>query len=191
MHEFCCPGQQKNSAEVSTHKEMVAFDACYSASASSSSRAPPMTERFSEFINKQELADLGRGLIPAKCAKWALITFELWKNARNQAFLVTACLTSCFKAMTPVFLMYTLHVLLLRQENPLESTIHHPRSLHQLLCGLLRQMREINCPNFLDKKDVRFQQLQSFDVHLNKLHSTGIGRQVKHACRSHFKARGE
>ena len=59
-----------------------------------------------------------------------------------------------------------------------------PSSLHQLLCGLLRHMREINpnCPNFLDKKDVRFQQFHhSLDVHFNKLHSSGIGRQVNHA----------
>lgn len=35
MHEYCCQGQQKNSAfEVSTHKEMVASDACCSATAS-------------------------------------------------------------------------------------------------------------------------------------------------------------
>ena len=56
-----------------------------------------------------------------------------------------------------------------------------PSSLHQLLCSLLRHMREINpnCPNFPDKKDVHFQQFHhSLDVHFNKLHSSGIGRQV-------------
>ena len=45
-------------------------------------------------------------------------------------------------------------------------------------------MREVNphCPNFLDKKDACFRQLHhSLDVHFNRLHSNGIGRQVKHA----------
>ena len=48
----------------------------------------------------------------------------------------------------------------------------------------MRYMREINphCPNFLDKKDAHFRQLHhSLDVQFNKLHSNGIGRQVKHA----------
>ena len=47
-----------------------------------------------------------------------------------------------------------------------------PSSLHQLLCGLLRHMGEVNpnCPNFLNKKK---------NVWFN-LHSQGLGR-IKHA----------
>ena len=45
-------------------------------------------------------------------------------------------------------------------------------------------MRNINpgCPNFLDKKDSRFKPLHgTLDSHFHQLHSTGIGRDVKHA----------
>ena len=165
---------------------MVASDARYSASASSSTRAPPTSERFSEFINKQELAELGKGLIPAnttKCTKWALKTFELWKNARNQRFPYDRVPDELFQSNDPSVL--SVHLTRFAVEARKSTGEHYPPStLHQLLCGLLRQMREINpnCPNFLDKKDVRFQQLHcSLDVHFKKLHSTGIGRQIKHA----------
>ena len=45
-------------------------------------------------------------------------------------------------------------------------------------------MRELNpeCPNFLDESDNRFRRLQgTLDSYFHKLHSQGIGRQVKHA----------
>ena len=46
-------------------------------------------------------------------------------------------------------------------------------------------MRNVNlgCPNFLDKKDSRFKKLHgTLDSHFHHLHSTGMGRKVKHAC---------
>ena len=45
-------------------------------------------------------------------------------------------------------------------------------------------MRSINpgCPNFLEKKDSRFKELHGvMDSHFHQIHSTGIGRDVKHA----------
>ena len=62
--------------------------------------------------------------------------------------------------------------------------MYPPSTLHQLLCGILRRMRELNLnyPNFLDKSDNRFWSLQStLDSYFHKLHSEGIGRKVKHA----------
>ena len=39
-----------------------------------------------------------------------------------------------------------------------------------------------DCPNFLDKKDPQFKSLhKTLDALFNKLHSEGIGRQVKKA----------
>ena len=64
------------------------------------------------------------------------------------------------------------------------GNLYPPSTLHSLMCGLLRHMRSINpeCPNFLDKKDVRFQSLhKTLDALFNRLHSDGIGRQVKKA----------
>ena len=59
-----------------------------------------------------------------------------------------------------------------------------PATLHQILCGVLRQMRQLNCMclNFLDKGDKRFKPLHNtLDAHFHKLHSDGIGIKVKHA----------
>ena len=59
-----------------------------------------------------------------------------------------------------------------------------PKTIHQLLCGVLRHMRSTNpgCPNFLDKKDSRFKPLHgAMDSHFHHLHSIGIGRDTKHA----------
>ena len=62
--------------------------------------------------------------------------------------------------------------------------VYPPSTLHKLLCGILRFMREHNpdCPNFLDKSDNRFRQLQgTLDSYFHKLHSEGFGTHVKHA----------
>ena len=59
-----------------------------------------------------------------------------------------------------------------------------PSTIHQLLRGLLRHMREqtSGCPNFLDKQDTRFQQLQgTLDAQFHKLHSEGTGVKTKYA----------
>ena len=59
-----------------------------------------------------------------------------------------------------------------------------PKTIHQLLCGLLRNMRDVNlgCPNFLDKKDSRFKTFHgTLDLHYHHLHGSGLGRPMKHA----------
>ena len=68
-----------------------------------------------------------------------------------------------------------------RMSNP-DQYIYY-ENVYQLMSGLLRYMREANpnCPNYLNKQDTRFQPLQhTLDAHFHKLHSEGIGIQVKH-----------
>ena len=65
-----------------------------------------------------------------------------------------------------------------------DSEYYPSKTLHLILCGILQHMRSINpgCVNFLDKKDVRFKSIHGvMDAHFHQLHSTGIGRDVKHA----------
>ena len=169
MHEFYCEGQRALCARGSTHKEMVASEASACQASSSQARAPPTSERFSEFVHEQELAELGKGLVPAntsKCTKWALKTFERRKTARNQRFPCDHVPDELFQSNDPSVL--SVHLTRFVVEARKATGEHYPpSSLHQLLCGLLRHMREINpnCPNFLDNKDVRFQQLHhSLDV---------------------------
>ena len=195
-----CPGSRER-LEISTHNVIDSSNGMATpptstnelnahasgASAIANTRAPPTIERFREFIDDGELVELGKGLIPAntslRCTKWALKTFELWRNARNERFPDDSVPEDLLMSTDPSLLNthLTQFIVEARKAN---REYYPPSSLHQLLCGILRHMRETNphCPNFLDKKDARFQQLhRSLDVHFNKLHSNGIGRQVKHA----------
>ena len=142
-------------------------------------------QRF-DFASDQQLSELSKGLIPAntsKSTKWAIKTFELWSEARNKSRPqdpVPAHLLTC---NDPVLLSKHLSrfAVEIRKAN---GDPYPPATIHQLLCGLLRHMREVSqdCPNFLDKKDSRFQQLHcTLDAHFHNLHSDGIGRQVQHA----------
>ena len=89
-------------------------------------QTPCNYERFSEFIDDKELAEQSKGLIPAntsKCTNWALKTFELWKNARNQRFpneYIPEDLFHTVDCLTP-----TSPILLWRQGKLMESNIHH------------------------------------------------------------------
>lgn len=56
----------------------------------------------------------------------------------------------------------------------LNGDLYPPATIHQLLCSILRYMRNKNpsCPNFLDKKDSCFKQLKgTLDAYSHKLHS--------------------
>ena len=65
-----------------------------------------------------------------------------------------------------------------------DGSKYPPATIHQLLCGLLMHMKEVNpgCINFLNKKDPRFKQLHgTLDVLFHKLHSEGLGTKIKSA----------
>ena len=167
-----CPG---NSAlGSSSHTARVS-------SSAASDRAPP---RFSEFVSDDELATLSKGLIPANTSrntKWALKTFEEWRNARNLNFPQDPVPETLLTCTDPAVLSVNLSRFSVEARKS-SGELYPPSSIHQLLCGVLRHMRELNphCPNFLDKKDASFRQLHhTLDVHFHKLHSDGIGRKVK------------
>ena len=92
-----------------------------------------------------------------KCTKWALKTFELWKNARNTSF-PDDCVPEDLLMSTDPCLLTTHLTRFAVETRKVNGERYPPSSIHQLLCGILRYMREINphCPNFLDKKDARF-----------------------------------
>ena len=60
-----------------------------------------------------------------------------------------------------------------------------PKSIHQLLCGILRYMRSVtpSCPNILDRKDKQFHALHgACEVVFRCLHQSGVGTDVKHSA---------
>ena len=155
--------------------------------ASSSSTLPNGTsERFSTFVDDEQLAVLSKGVVPAntdKSTKWALANFDAWRKARNEKYPANPVPEDLLTTNDPALLNTQLSrfVLETRKSN---GEPYPPKTLHQLLCGLLRHMRDIHpgCPNFLDKKDSRFKSLHgTMDAHFHNLHSSGVGRDVKHA----------
>ena len=65
-----------------------------------------------------------------------------------------------------------------------DGTEYPPKSLYQLLCGLLRYARQEkpDALNFLDRKDSRFKKLHTTcDVVLRSLYEAGIGTVTKSA----------
>ena len=142
--------------------------------------------RFAAFVTDEQVAALSKGVTPAntdKSTKWAVNNFEAWKEARNQKYPDDQVPDDLFMCTNPTILSVHLSrfVLKTRKSN---SEYYPPKTLYLILCGILRHMRSINpgCVNFLDKKDVRFKSLHGvMDAHFHQLHSTGIGRDVKHA----------
>ena len=133
-----------------------------------------------DFASDEDLSELAKGLVPhsaAKSTQWAVKNFEDWRSARNACHpdnpIPHNALDSCDPEV--INLQLSRFIVVTRKSN---GERYPPSPLHQLLCGLLRSMREKNpeCPNFLDKKDVRFKHIQgTLDAYFHKLHSEGIG----------------
>ena len=135
--------------------------------------------------SEENLLELAKGFTPANTrssTKWALNVFELWKQARNthhpedpvpQDLLVT-CDPSLLNTHLSKFAV---------EAKKANGEIYPPSTIHQLLCGLLWHMRETvqGCPNFLNKQDSHFRHLHgTLNALFHKLHSNGIGVQVRH-----------
>lgn len=147
---------------------------------------PPLKPQRFNFVSNEELSALSKGVVPVntdKSTKWALSNFEAWRSARNVKHPTDQVPDDLFMCTDPATLNTQLSrfVLETRKSN---GKNYPPKTLHQLLCGILRHMRSTNpaCPNFLEKKDSRFKPLHGvMDSHFHQLHTTGIGRETKHA----------
>ena len=117
-------------------------------------------KRFTSFVSNQELSVLSKGLVVPNTNKttlWAIKNFEAWRDAQN---------ISCPQdpipenVLTKEVLNHTLSKYVLETRKT-SGEPYPPKTLHQLMCGLLRHMQSINprCPNFLNKKDTDFQSL--------------------------------
>ena len=179
-----CPGQEASGTDAN-----MTTPNPQSNRASTSGGARTNCERFSNFVDDDELAALSKGVVPAgtdKCTRWALANFAAWKKARNEKHPEDPVPEDIFTCNDPATLNthFSRFVVETRKSN---GDFYPPKTLHQLLCGLLRHMRDVNpgCLNFLDKKDSRFKPLHgTMDSHFHHLHATGVGRETKHALQS-------
>ena len=114
--------------------------------------------------------------------KWALNVFELWKQARNKHHPEDPVPADLLVTCDPVLLNTHLSKFAVEARKA-NGEIYPPGTIHQLLCGLLRHMQETTpgCPNFLNKQDSNFCDLQgTLDALFHKLHSDSIGVRVRH-----------
>ena len=149
-------------------------------SASSSYLAdPPPSKRFKQASNA-ELSTLSKGFTPKntdRSTNWALSNFKDWAKEKhiNPDDILLSTDPQVLNKNLSRFIVET------RKES---GQAYPPSTLHQLLCGLLRFMRQknIDTPNFLEKNDPRFKHLHStLDSYFNQLHASGVGRQVQHS----------
>ena len=156
-----------------------------SSSAQDESGLPP-PKRF-KFSNEKELQEMAKGFTPAntnKATQWALKVFDDWRTARNKQFPVEQAVPENLLDSSDPEVLNTHFSRLAIEARKVNGERYPPSTVHQLLCGILRHMRNSNpeCPNFLNKKVARFKPLQNtLDSLFNSLHSEGIGIQVKHS----------
>ena len=141
----------------------------------------PAPKRF-KFSDESQMKKLAEGLQPkatTDSTKWALKTVEQWSQDRNSSGCGAVPSTLLITENVSVLSKYlSLFVVEARKKN---GEKYPPTTLHQILCGILRHMRQLNssCPNFLDKGDLRFKPFHNtLDALFHNLH-TGI--KVKHA----------
>ena len=182
----CCPGMCEWTDCSIPQERKLRLTTSSSPRPSTSSPQPLLlpSDRF-QFKSDKELTELSKGYTPAntsRSTKWALNVFDQWCQARNQRYpedtVPEHLLTSC----DPLLLNTHLARFAVEARKTTGES-YPPATVHQLLCGLLRYMRENvpGCPNFLDKKDSRFRPLQgTLDALFHQLHSDGVGVQTKH-----------
>ena len=139
------------------------------------------SERFS-FINATVAEQLESRYVPKNTAtstKWALTTFEAWRNGRNLRFPMEQVPEDLLESSDVAALnkWLTYFVAEVRKK---DGTPYPPKTIYIILTGILRHMRQLHsdadCPNFLDTKDHRFAKFHSgLDNVLRDLRVQGVG----------------
>ena len=115
--------------------------------------------------------------------KWALRNFEEWRKHRSSLYPETPVPCNLLQSGLPEELNTWLSYYVVETRNS-KGDPYPPKTIYQLLTGLLRYMRDNNAhtPNFLDKKDTRFKRLHTvLDNHFKQLRKDGVGCEPKHS----------
>ena len=142
------------------------------------------SDRFNTTLSAEEIEKSSKGVVPpntASSTNWAVRVFLEWVKQRNRrggellTYWISHTLAMyCVSACSDLFLK-------LGEKTGCE---YPPKTLYQLLCGLLRHTRSVqrDPPNFLDRKDVKFKNLHgTCDVVFRSLHESGVGATKKSA----------
>lgn len=107
----------------------------------------------------------------------------MWRDQRNSkvSSYEGRCPLELLSSRDPVLLSKWLS-LFVNETRRSDGTLYPPKTIYQILCGLLRYSRSLNAeaPNFLDKNNKQFSELHNVcDSLFRMLHSEGIGCEVK------------
>ena len=148
---------------------------------------PKDKPRFATPLPEAKMAEISKG---KKCANterstsWAVTTFKQWMKERNKACPNDLCPDDFLEAnhsndVSNLQRWLCRFVVEARKQG---GEPYPPTTLQSLLSGLLRYMRERrgDTPDFLSKKDVRFQDLRgTLESTFSELHKKGVGAEVK------------
>ena len=130
------------------------------------------------------MSELSKGFVPAnteKNTRWALKCFCEWRSARNGSDK-DSCPFDLLEIQNPPDLDKWISIFI-AEVRRVDGKPYPPRSIHQLLSGLLRYMRQHDpdAPNILDRKNPKFKSIAgTCESVFRKLHKEGIGASVNH-----------
>ena len=142
------------------------------------------SSRFNITVSDSEIEKSSKGYIPkntSRSTSWAVRVFTQWIEQRNKHMEITYPLDLLEKAYGHSIICECLQRFV-SEARRADGTNYPPKTIYQILCGLLRYSRENHSDpiNFLDRKDTRFKKLHATcDVIFRTLHEEGIGVERK------------
>ena len=119
-----------------------------------------------------------------QCTKWAVKNFLAWKEERNRMHSEEPVPDDLLESASAEEISKWLAHYVAETRNT-RGEPYPPKTIYQLLTGILRHLRLTqphNCPNFLDRSDMRFIKLHNaIDNVFKQLRKDGIGSGSKHA----------
>ena len=145
----------------------------------------PANKRF-KFVTESTVENFSHGVIPKnteKNNKWANNIFKSWREERNKVFPPEEQVPDdLLSSGDPESLGYWLSRFILEVRKKGDHAEYPPKTLHLILCGLQRIIRqnnpEINIFDKTYKHLARFRNVRDSEYH--RLHTKGIGASVKH-----------
>ena len=138
------------------------------------------SSRFNTTVSDAEVEKSSKGCVPkntSRSTSWAVRVFNQWIEQRNKRMDATYPLDLLEKEYDPSVISECLQRFV-SEARRADGTNYPPKTIYQMLCGLLRYSRENQSDpaNFLDRKDSRFKKLHATcDVIFRALHDQGIG----------------
>ena len=105
--------------------------------------APPQ-QQIAAPVFLETLEDFSKGAVPTNTAKnnqWALKNFHSWLQQRNMQQPEDPCPTDVLLTKDPALLSKWLSLFVL-ETRKLDGSEYPPKTLHQILCGIQRYMRD-------------------------------------------------